>query len=80
MHRLERWMDGVLAQFACPRVRGFALSLCPRGGAFTLSKQFPRGWPGAVGEGWSRLSLTDTICVAKHKKANGEGNCISRFQ
>ena len=37
---------GVLARFLCSRGQGFALSLCPGGGAFALSKNSPGEWSG----------------------------------
>ena len=43
----------------CPRGRGFALSLCQRGGEFAHSKNSPGL---GLGEGgWSGLELTDTL-------------------
>ena len=47
----------VLARFPCHRGQGFALSLWPGVGEFSLSKIFLRGLPGA----WSGLELTDTL-------------------
>ena len=48
--------SGVLARFFCPRVRGFALSLCPRGGDSPFQKKIRLG-------GWSALELTDTLSL-----------------
>ena len=47
-------MVGVLARPFCPKGQGF---LCPGGGEFALSKEFPGGRPG----GWLGLELTDTL-------------------
>ena len=47
----------VLAQFFCPKARGFAFSLCHGGWGILPFKKIP--WGLARGE-WSGLELTDT--------------------
>ena len=42
----------VLAQFFRPRGQGFALSLCPWGGEFALSKNTPGFCPGGDDQAW----------------------------
>ena len=53
---------GVLARFFCPKVRGFALSLCPRGGD-SQKKKSPGVCLGGGGGGWSDLELTDALSL-----------------
>ena len=56
---------GVLARFLCPKVRGFALYLCPRGGDSPFQKKSPGVCLGG-GEGggeWSDLELTDALSL-----------------
>ena len=48
---------GILARFFCPKVLGFALSLCPRGGDSPVQKKFARGLPGGGGGGMVRLGI-----------------------
>ena len=41
---------GVLELFFCPSYQGFVISLCPEGGAFSLSKNRPAVCPGRDGQ------------------------------